>query len=1237
MTVGEDGDEYVFQAIDWMEQDHMDESDQIEYIIKIFGRTKDGASISVNVTEYTPYFYVQFSNKSLQKNMCSSDHVVKRLESLILESLPKRIKDACKHSVVDAQRVENHRDMVGFRANTTNTFVRLKFTSLRVMNYVKNNVFRKPVEVQPDDKQRVYEPKTHAISCGGVMYSTQIVMFESNIGPMLRMIHYRNLQPSGWIRLKCAREDDEMFATNADINVSVSCKDVHPYETAAIAPFVVLSFDLECTSSHGDFPIAKKNYAKPAQELIDWFERKLKELNIPKFGENDPRQPSVRQEIASALRGCVGLENQNGEVDNTLSKVYLKKPSMVKPTAEKEVDMSYVDKLLDRIDEQCVAIFAILNKDLVEYDEEEDPLSALEMLTTRLNVTMLLKIKGDPIIQIGSAVHRYGETTCSRKFVVTLNDCDPIEGTKVVVCKTEKELITTWCRLMREIDPDIIIGYNILGFDFDYLYTRATEMNCVSELKRSGRLLDMESELRKKKLSSSALGDNEFRYMEWHGRVIIDLMKVVQRDHKLDSYKLDHVASVFVNGKVERAEENVLTLNNTRELNVGDYLLLEDRKIKIRSIDDKRVTLEESLDEYPKTWSLVKDDVSPSEIFACQKGSSADRARIAKYCVQDCVLCNLLLIKLEMLANNIGMSNVCFVPLTYIFMRGQGIKIFSLVAKQCKTDKMIMPVLTVDENMDDDGYEGAIVLDPKPDIYRDPVSVMDYASLYPSSMISENISHDSIVLDSEFDNLENYTYKTVEYDIYKGKGDAKRVVGKTRCRYVQPRNDQDRGVLPRILMKLLSQRKLTRKRMQYETVRTKDRRIAIGLVRETASGLEIQDAEGGPKQRFRSEDVESRTDTYDDFAKAMLDGLQLAYKITANSLYGQVGARTSPIYLKELAASTTATGRNLIMKAKQFMEENYDATTVYGDTDSVFIDFKIRDKYGLEGKEALQKSIDISIEASKAFKEKMLEYPHDLEYEKTFWPFIILSKKKYIGHLYEHDVNKYKVKAMGIVLKRRDNANILKIVYGGIIDILLRNEPIKEVLRFLKDSLAKLIEGRYPLEDLVITKTLRGSYKDSTRIAHKVLQQRMFARDPGSAPQVNDRIPYVYVQHDRNNRALLQGDKIEHPTYIRENNVAPDYEFYISNQLQNPISQLLSLRLEDIPGGRKRGVYYYQNETKKLRKDNKTEEQIHKRIMFLRETQTRELLFKPILTQLETKRLHPNQRFLTDMFRMESD
>ena len=736
-----------------------------------------------------------------------------------------------------------------------------------------------------------------------------------------------------------------------------------------------------------------------------------------------------------------------------------------------------------------------------DWEDDEVPQTPLNQLEKLLN-RKLPDLEGDAIIQIGTTVHTYGQTSCSYKNVITLDTCDDIPGVDVISCSTEKELIETWCELLLRIDPDIITGYNILGFDFMYLYHRAEELGCEKMLLQCGRLENHFSKYVVKELASSALGENILKYVDMEGRVIIDLMKVVQREYKLDTYKLDNVASHFLSGKIKSMEKQEdgtvrLKLDSSAGINKGDFIKLDKtHKCCVTEILENNMVIVELPDsdiDKVSSWGLAKDDISPKQIFQCQKGTSEDRAKIAKYCVQDCALCNMLIIKLEVFANNMGMANVCLVPLTYIFMRGQGVKIFSLVAKQCSDDGFIVPVIRCEDPPEGEeteggvGYEGAIVLDPIPGIYVDaPISVMDYASLYPSSMISENISHDSIVLDPKYDNLEGFEYVDITYDIFSGVGDKKTKTGETTCRYAQFPNNE-KGILPRILMKLLSQRKSTRKKILHQTVTTKNGDSYSGMVDDSNdSETTITIAKTGEKVTVNKSEIVSCIDTYTDFMKAVLDGLQLAYKITANSLYGQVGARTSPIYMKELAASTTATGRDLILKAKKFMEKYYDANVIYGDTDSIFVDFKVKQDYGLEGKEAIQKSIDIAVEASAEFK-KTLKKPHDLEYEKTFYPFIILSKKKYVGNLYEFDVNKYKQKSMGIVLKRRDNANILKLVYGGIIDILLNDQNIQKAVEFLRKALQELVDGKYKLEDLVITKTLRSTYKDPTKIAHKVL------------------------------------------------------------------------------------------------------------------------------------------------------
>ena len=239
-----------------------------------------------------------------------------------------------------------------------------------------------------------------------------------------------------------------------------------------------------------------------------------------------------------------------------------------------------------------------------------------------------------------------------------------------------------------------------------------------------------------------------------------------------------------------------------------------------------------------------------------------------------------------------------------------------------------------------------------------------------------------------------------------------------------------------------------------------------------------------------------------------------------------------------------------------------------------------------------------------------LKGPHDLEYEKTFMPFCLLSKKRYVGMLYEEDIHKCYRKSMGIVLKRRDNAPIVKDVYGGIIDILMKEKNVDQAIRFSKQCIHDILKGKYGLEKLIITKSLRDYYKNPAQIAHKVLADRIGMRDIGNKPRSGDRIPYVYiVKSNFDGKKLLQGDKIEHPDYIREHHLQPDYMFYITNQIMKPILQVFSLVLEEFDGFSKKRKQYTHDKKLLTVKYEEDEMKLEEKIQDLRGKYTKELLF----------------------------
>jgi DNA polymerase elongation subunit (family B) len=240
-------------------------------------------------------------------------------------------------------------------------------------------------------------------------------------------------------------------------------------------------------------------------------------------------------------------------------------------------------------------------------------------------------------------------------------------------------------------------------------------------------------------------------------------------------------------------------------------------------------------------------------------------------------------------------------------------------------------------------------------------------------------------------------------------------------------------------------------------------------------------------------------------------------------------------------------------------DKTIEPKVIYGDTDSVFFSPHITNKEGKvqTDKEALRITIQLGIYASHTIC-LLLPEPQEQAYEKTLYPFMILTKKRYVGNLYERDPDKMiEQKSMGIVLKRRDNAPIVKIVCGGIIDQILNKKNPSGAILYTKKILNDIVRGKFPIDKFVITKTLREGYVDRTRIAHAVLADRMTKRDPGNKPSSNDRIPYVYVETDKKKK--LQGEKIEHVDFVICNNLKIDYLFYITNQIMKPALQFLSL------------------------------------------------------------------------------
>jgi DNA polymerase delta subunit 1 len=793
-------------------------------------------------------------------------------------------------------------------------------------------------------------------------------------------------------------------------------------------------------------------------------------------------------------------------------------------------------------------------KFVLPYDKEDiAPMVTLsfdiECMSTRPKKFPDPTIKGDAVIQIGSSFQREGDPEIV-KHVITLGPCDPIEGVIVEYYDTEAEVLEAWCELIKATDPDQLIGYNIFGFDWVYLWKRAVKVGCEDVFTELSRLIHVPSKMAEKQMSSNAYGHNEFIYLDMHGVGQIDLLHIVRREHKLTSYKLDNVASVFLGDK--------------------------------------------------------KHDVTPEMIFkmAGPEGTSAERAVVADYCAQDTALPLRLMKRLSILPNLLEMAKITRVPVFWLIVRGQQIKVFSQLVYEGGKDGFLVPTLEKKKkNIEQDKFVGATVLSAERGAYFEPVAGLDFASLYPSIMIAHNLCFSTFVMKEKYDNIKDVKYLHKKWEA----GDYK---------FAQ----NVEGLLPKMLKKLWAARKVAKKQMK-----------------------------NAPTPEL----------------KAVYNGKQLAIKVSMNSIYGFTGASTGMLPCKPIASTTTTIGRGMIQHSKNCAESWYDgsedsngvkAHVVYGDTDSIYTKFTLPGQSEMDHETLMKEQFRVATECAERISETFIK-PIELEMEKVMYPFLLFSKKRYACLYYEVPEKPKGIDCKGIQVVRRDNCPLVKDICNPVLDKIMYDKDIPGAEKIASDGVKRLLENKVPIEKLVLSKTLKKGYRCSVchaldnehyckecletyrkehnnpnikkenpdfleycwknckcedgfigsrlvtasmisrgdnngrgineevpvdirhyhklkmidyrpviNLPHVGLVKRMYKRDPMTAPQAGERVQYMFIENS--NKNALQADRVENPIYAAKNpdTCKPDVLYYLERQLQSPLITLFELIVTDKNG-----------------------------------------------------------------------
>jgi DNA polymerase delta subunit 1 len=436
---------------------------------------------------------------------------------------------------------------------------------------------------------------------------------------------------------------------------------------------------------------------------------------------------------------------------------------------------------------------------------------------------------GDVIICIGVSFTTLGPSAKVRKVVFVWRDCRPNDqDIEVVVSKNEAAMITAFCARINSENTDILLAYNSFGFDNSYLFSRAEYLSIRGDFPGMSAAFALlgrrptETGVDITKMSTEALGTHDWVLLRTPGRLQLDLLVQIRRDHKLDRYSLNEVARHFI------GEEKI--------------------------------------------------DLSPKEMFKLWVNNDAnDLGRIVEYCCKDCVLTWSLANKLQVIPSLLEMARATFVPLQWLLVRGQTIKVFSQICRKAWSMGYSVPMdVPSSLKRGNATYEGAKVLEAETGFHNDaPIVVLDFASLYPSIMRANNICPSTLMLTAPL----------------RGHGAISVDVGADRHVWF----DQTRkGVVPALLEELADFRSAAKASMA-EAKRNKDSSLA-----------------------------------------ALYDGRQLAFKVSMNSCYGFFGVERGFLPIVDIARSVTSIGRNMIIHAKTMAERVEGLRVVYGDTDSIF-------------------------------------------------------------------------------------------------------------------------------------------------------------------------------------------------------------------------------------------------------------------------------------------------------------
>jgi len=713
------------------------------------------------------------------------------------------------------------------------------------------------------------------------------------------------------------------------------------------------------------------------------------------------------------------------------------------------------------------------------------------------------------IFSIACTVYTDGILGSRYKILLTLfdpHDQPPDVINEIRRFKTERGLLRGFAKAVLEFDPDALVTYNGMKFDWNYMLIRAREhCDCISDLKKISRIFGKECPEGNISWGSNAYGEQNFKYLDPEGRLNIDVLTEVQRNYRLTLYNLNFVADHFLKEQKDpiSARQLFMLYDLTDRLLAKARLLpkgvmpKEERsqwKAEIQSILKKRWCTGPTLE---LRTQLLRFGTSQRLVWLIRQALTLTGI----YNVRDTILPIDLSDKLGLTTTMEQTANIMQVPMSYLHTRGQQIKVVAQVHRDTIDEGLIIPHIPK-ESIVIEPYMGAMVVEVVPGNYDD-LLIFDFESLYPCMMITANICYTTLLRegdptpDEECNIVKRSEHRGCEHDHSgkKIKADKRLCVEKIyRFRKVIYHPDGTReheGVMPALERKLMSSRNAV-KRLMAEA----EAKIACATGKATSKDRDYFKSQGWviPDERSLTED-----ELYIlKLTAKVLNARQLSLKVSANSAYGILGAQTGFIPFIPGASSVTAMGRMMILKAIEYILTTFTgeirngklvgkSKLIYGDTDSCLIQV-----LGLNTEELWPRGIEMSKETThflkcwwlkidpkqtlvnlgdqkayrldkfprgkddcnvKALSPKdasmlfsYLGCPINLQIENYYKRIILLTKKRYMTYMANGEGKIIGKNKKGVITVRRENCQWVKGVYDQTSIAILDKEPREKII-----------------------------------------------------------------------------------------------------------------------------------------------------------------------------------------------